>query len=88
MPHLYKSRKSKKVTWFLVRWFGWLGAHRFYSGRMISGFLYLCSLGGFFIGWSLDIKAVWQNRFKDEIGHLITDDDERDIEGNDDRDLL
>jgi hypothetical protein len=79
-PAPYRSRKSKKVTWFLVRYLGMFGAHRFYAGRVISGFLYLFTLGLCFIGWSRDIMAVYQNRFKDEIGHIISDSDDLDDE--------
>lgn len=75
-PIVYKSRKSKKVTWFLVRFFGMFGAHRFYAGRVISGFLYLFTLGLCFIGWSRDIRTVYNNKFKDEIGHVISDSDD------------
>ncbi|MGB0619346.1 MAG: NINE protein [Myxococcota bacterium] len=39
-----------------VLWiFGFLGAHRFYFGKPISGTLYLLTLGLFGIGWILDL---------------------------------
>lgn len=39
-----------------VLWiFGFLGAHRFYFGRPISGTIYLFTFGLFFIGWIVDL---------------------------------
>ena len=35
--------------------FGFLGAHRFYFGRPVSGTLYLFTLGLFLIGWLVDL---------------------------------
>ena len=39
-----------------VLWiFGFLGAHRFYFGRPVSGTIYLFTLGLFLIGWFIDL---------------------------------
>ena len=39
-----------------VLWiFGFLGAHRFYFGRPVSGTIYFFTLGLFFIGWIVDL---------------------------------
>lgn len=39
-----------------VLWiFGFLGAHRFYFGRPVSGTIYLFTLGLFFVGWIIDL---------------------------------
>ena len=35
--------------------FGFLGAHRFYFGRPVSGTIYLFTLGLFLIGWIVDL---------------------------------
>ena len=35
--------------------FGFLGAHRFYFGKPVSGTLYLFTLGLFLIGWLVDL---------------------------------
>ncbi len=54
---------------------GWLGAHRFYLGRWVSGLLYLFSLGGFGIGWAVDIftlrSAVDQKNAVSESTHEL-----------------
>ena len=41
----------------LVLWItlGWSGAHRFYTGRWITGLLYLLTLGLFGAGWAADL---------------------------------
>lgn len=39
-----------------VLWiFGFLGSHRFYFGRPVSGVIYLCTLGLFLVGWIVDL---------------------------------
>nr|MBV6629095.1 TM2 domain-containing protein [Oceanococcus sp. HetDA_MAG_MS8] len=42
-----------------VLWiFGFMGAHRFYYGRPISGVIYFFTLGLFFIGWIVDLFLI------------------------------
>lgn len=38
--------------------FGFMGAHRFYYGRPISGTIYFFTLGLFFIGWIVDLFLI------------------------------
>jgi TM2 domain-containing membrane protein YozV len=39
-----------------VAWlFGFIGAHRFYYGKPVSGTIYFFTLGIFFIGWIVDL---------------------------------
>lgn len=40
---------------YLLWIFGFLGSHRFYFGRPISGTIYFFTLGLFFIGWIIDL---------------------------------
>ncbi len=40
---------------YLIWIFGFLGAHRFYFGKPISGTIYFFTLGLFFIGWIVDL---------------------------------
>lgn len=40
---------------YLLWIFGFLGAHRFYFGRPVSGTVYLFTLGLFGIGWLVDL---------------------------------
>lgn len=42
-----------------VLWiFGFMGAHRFYYGKPISGTIYFFTLGLFFIGWFIDLFLI------------------------------
>ncbi len=43
---------------YLIWIFGFLGAHRFYYGRQISGTIYLLTFGIFFIGWIIDLFLI------------------------------
>ena len=48
---------SKIIGYFL--WiFGFMGAHRVYYGRPISGTIYFFTLGILFIGWILDLFLI------------------------------
>lgn len=38
--------------------FGFMGAHRFYYGRPVTGTLYFFTLGLFFIGWIIDLFLI------------------------------
>ncbi|MDP3478705.1 MAG: TM2 domain-containing protein [Desulfoprunum sp.] len=43
---------------YLLWLLGFLGAHRFYYGKQISGTLYFFTLGLFFIGWIVDLFLI------------------------------
>lgn len=43
---------------YLLWIFGFLGAHRFYYGKQISGTIYCFTLGLFFIGWIVDLFLI------------------------------
>jgi TM2 domain-containing membrane protein YozV len=47
-----------KLIGYLLWIFGFLGAHRFYYGRPISGTLYFFTLGLLFIGWIVDLFLI------------------------------
>lgn len=46
--------KNKWVAFLLCFFLGYLGAHKFYEGRIGIGILYLLTLGLFGIGWFVD----------------------------------
>lgn len=62
------SPKSKVATLILAIFLGWLGIHRFYAGRYISGIVYLFTYGVFYCGWILDIILIIMGKFKDKNG--------------------
>jgi len=43
---------------YLLWIFGFLGAHRFYYGKQISGTVYFFTLGLLFIGWIVDLFLI------------------------------
>lgn len=49
---------NKTVALVLCIFLGYIGAHKFYEGKMGSGLLYLCTFGIFGIGWIMDILAL------------------------------
>jgi len=52
-----KDTHSKTIGYIL--WiFGFMGAHRFYYGRPVSGTIYFLTLGLFFIGWIIDFFLI------------------------------
>lgn len=56
---------------YLLWIFGFLGAHRFYYGKHISGTIYFFTLGLFFIGWIIDLFLIpAMNRDADIRYHL------------------
>lgn len=47
-----------KLIGYVLWIFGFMGAHRFYFGRPLSGTLYFFTLGLFFIGWIVDLFLI------------------------------
>ena len=46
------------ITWILLTFLGWLGIHRFYMGKFLTGILYLLTGGLFFIGVLYDFLTL------------------------------
>jgi len=50
------TNNSHSLVIGYVLWiFGFLGAHRFYFGRPVSGTIYLFTFGLLFVGWFVDL---------------------------------
>lgn len=62
------SDKNKKTAFFLCLFGGFLGLHRFYVGRVLTGLLWFFTLGFCGIGWLLDLLVVALGGFKDNTG--------------------
>jgi len=43
---------------YLLWVFGFIGAHRFYYGKQVSGVIWFFTLGLFFIGWIIDLFLI------------------------------
>jgi TM2 domain-containing membrane protein YozV len=46
------------VVGYILWIFGFIGSHRFYFGRPISGTIYFFTLGIFLIGWIIDLFLI------------------------------
>lgn len=53
-----QTQTHTPVIGYLLWIFGFIGAHRFYYGRPISGTLYFFTLGLFLIGWLVDLFLI------------------------------
>lgn len=47
-----------KLVGYLLWIFGFIGIHRFYYGKPISGIIWLCTLGLLFVGWIVDLFLI------------------------------
>lgn len=66
------SSKSTSVAFILCLFFGWMGAHRFYVGKNLSGVLYLFTFGILGIGWFFDAVRIVMGNFTDKKGDYVS----------------
>ena len=53
------SKDTHSVLLGYLLWvFGFMGAHRFYYGRPVSGTIWFCTSGLFLIGWFVDLFLI------------------------------
>jgi len=53
------NRSTHSIVIGYLAWiFGFMGCHRFYYGRPISGTIWFFTLGLFFIGWIIDLFLI------------------------------
>jgi TM2 domain-containing membrane protein YozV len=54
-----ESRNTHSVLLGYLLWiFGFIGAHRFYYGKQVSGVIWFFTLGLLFIGWIIDLFLI------------------------------
>lgn len=66
------TTKSKWVTFFLCLFFGCFGVHRFYTGKVGTGVLYLFTGGIGMIGVIIDLIRILFGGFHDKNGMPLT----------------
>lgn len=54
----YNSDSHTPVMGYLLWVFGFLGAHRFYYGKPVTGTIWFFTLGLFFVGWFIDLFLI------------------------------
>ena len=52
------DNSHSKIIGYILWIFGFMGAHRFYFGRPVSGTIYFFTLGIFLIGWIVDLFLI------------------------------
>ena len=63
------SDKDWKTTLALA--FVFFGAHRFYVGKYVTGFIWTFCIGAYFIGWLRDLRKIVNEEFTDSQGRYI-----------------
>jgi len=59
-----KKKKNYTITLLLAFFLGELGAHKFYTGDIVMGIIYLFSGGGCGILWLIDLIKICFNKFR------------------------
>lgn len=62
------SSKGRFMALLLCLFLGWIGVHRFYVGKVGTGFLYLFTGGGFALGNLFDLAMILFGSFTDKAG--------------------
>jgi TM2 domain-containing membrane protein YozV len=65
------SEKSRLVTLLLCIFLGVLGIHRFYTGKIGTGFIWLLTFGCFGIGALVDLVTIIVGSYKDKKGSVV-----------------
>jgi TM2 domain-containing membrane protein YozV len=65
------SDKSNTVALLLCFFIGFLGAHRFYVGKIGTGVLMLITLGAFGIWALIDMIIIIMQKFTDSEGNTL-----------------
>jgi TM2 domain-containing membrane protein YozV len=56
---LDQNQPTHSVLLGYILWiFGFIGAHRFYYGKQVTGVIWFLTLGLFFIGWLIDLVLI------------------------------
>lgn len=60
---MQRIQTHSKTIGYLLWFFGFTGAHRFYFGRQITGVIWFCTLGLLGVGWLVDLFLIpWMER--------------------------
>jgi hypothetical protein len=65
------SPKSRTTTLLLGIFTGFVGGHRFFAGKVGTGLLMTCTLGGLGLWWLADLIVIGTGEFTDKRGRRI-----------------
>ncbi len=66
-----RSDKSGLACLLLLLLVGWLGAHRFYVGKIGTAILFIITAGGLGIWWLIDLIMIICGAFADSEGNKV-----------------
>ena len=66
-----KAKNTWITTFLLCLFLGNIGAHRFYTGRKITGFIYLFTMGGFGLANFTDLILLIMGKYTDKNGFFV-----------------
>jgi TM2 domain-containing membrane protein YozV len=69
--YIEQPLKSKWAAFFLCLFFGGLGFHKFYVGKVGRGILYLLTGGLLGIGWLVDLIRILVGSYTDKWGRRL-----------------
>lgn len=72
-PGAFDSEKRILPAFLLCFSLGIFGVHRFYVGKIGTGILQLCTLGGLGIWWLVDLIMIATGNFTDADDNAITE---------------
>ena len=67
------STKSRLAALLLCLFLGEFGIHRFYTGKIGTGLIWLFTGGFFGIGWVIDFVMIIFGSFTDKAGHFVSE---------------
>lgn len=65
------SNKNQLIALILCIFFGYLGAHQYYVGKVRTGILYTFTMGLCGFGWIIDAFLIFFGKFRDNTGALL-----------------
>ena len=67
------SIKKRSVALVLCLLFGWIGLHRFYVEKHVTGLIMMLSLGGFGLWYFIDLIWIIAGTFEDKEAKVLHD---------------